>query len=45
VQEDAEKILKAAEDACFVAMFEIHEVARRHNRSIAVEAGGIPIET
>ena len=43
-EEEAEKILKAAEDACFEAMFEIHKVARRHNTSIVVEVGGVPTE-
>ena len=43
-EEEAEKILKAAEEACFDAIFEIHKVARRHNTSIVVEVGGVPVE-
>ena len=43
-EEEAEKIVKAAEEACFDAIFEIHKVARRHNTSIIVEIGGVPVE-
>jgi len=43
-EEEAEQILKAAEEACFDAIFEIHKVARRHNTSIVVEVGGVPVE-
>tara|TARA_Y100000296_G_C4999212_1_gene169312 strand:+ start:278 stop:496 length:219 start_codon:yes stop_codon:yes gene_type:complete len=43
-EEEAKEILKAAEEACFEATFEIHKVARRHNNSIVVEVGGVPTE-
>lgn len=43
-EEEAEQILKAAEEACFDAIFEIHKVARRHSTSIVVEVGGVPVE-
>ncbi len=43
-EEESEKILKAAEEACLDAKFEIHKVARRHNTTIVVEVGGVPTE-
>ena len=43
-EEEVERILKDAEEACFDAIFEIHKVARRHNNFIVVEVGGVPVD-
>lgn len=44
-KEEAEKIQKAAEDACYDATFEIHRMARQYNTSVVVEIDGVPVET
>ena len=45
VTKKAEKIQKAAEDACYDAMFEVHRVAREYDTSVIIEADGVTVET
>lgn len=44
-KEEAEKIQKAVEDACYDAMFEVHRMARKYNTSVVIEVDGVPVET
>ena len=44
-KEEAEKIQKAAEDACYDAMFEVHRVAREYDTSVIIEVDGVTVET
>ena len=44
-KEEAEKIQKAAEDACYDAMFEVHRVAREYDTSVVIEVDGVTVET
>ncbi|NDW15479.1 hypothetical protein GTQ48_08095 [Alteromonas genovensis] len=41
---DIEKIEKAAEDACFDAMFEVHRQARKYGTTVVSEVDGVTIE-
>lgn len=44
-KEEAEKIQKAAEDACYDAMFEVHRMARKYDTSVVIEVDGVTVET
>ncbi|MBT48648.1 MAG: hypothetical protein CL491_00895 [Acinetobacter sp.] len=44
-KEEAEKIQKAAEAACYDAMFEVHRMARKYNTNVVIEVGGVTVET
>ncbi len=43
-KEEADRIQKAAEDACFDAMFEVHRQARKYNTTVVCEIDGVTIE-
>lgn len=40
-----EKIQKAAEDACYDAMFEVHRMAHKYGTSVVIEVNGVIVET
>lgn len=42
---DIKKIEKAAETACFDAMFEVHRQARKYGTTVVSEVEGVTVET
>ena len=42
---EIDKILKAAEKACYDAMFEVHRQARKHGTTVVSEINGVTLET
>ena len=43
-KKEAERIQKAAEDACFDAMFEVHRMARKYGTTVVSEIDGVTVE-
>ena len=44
-KDDFEKIEKAADAACYDAMFEVHRLAREHGTTVVIEVDGVTVET